>query len=415
MINVLNCSELLKKDSFSSYSEFFFSLCLARELGRHGYSLDTRDMTIDPDMVTFSYLDYFRYLVKEGFILVNSDKDLSNVKEPDTLVDTGIFETLLKEGKLFSSDHSDREFNSDLWWDYEFAYKNWREYEVTLLNAAKMGNVLMHLVAFWFVRRVLDEDNRSITIHIDRYKVKSTFIYVNLYSILGTLPWLSDMLKLDVDFGEFTVDLDYSIFCNNGRMMNHNRYWTVSDKKNWLKKLGIVPGSIVILWTRSRINDNNPFGRIDSSLLARVDEIGSDFLSISTMAINKTREEVRREYFSMEEDCRRLFADMLTKNPYIRNENVHLCDLGIGDYFKRESKFITRIDEQAKVRKLITLDGVAKEVEMSEVNALYWLLCQYEIDFNRQLYREMYNQGKDLLWDEFADESSYGESYGIEE
>lgn len=405
MGTTLKCSEFFKKDKFSSYSEFFLSMCMARELGRRGLSLDMRDMWIDPDMVTNSYRDYFRYLVGKGYILINTDKEITEQKEPSMLMDVSMYALLLEEGKLLNSE---RRFNTRYWWDFKFAYESWSAHALTLLNTAKMGNNLMHLVAFWIIRCLLDGETDSITIFIDYYRVKSTFIYVNLYSILGTMPWLKEFFELEVEFNDIQVDLDYSIFCNNGLMMNHNKYWTVQEKMQWMDKLGIVTGSIVILWTRSRINDNNPFGKIENSLLARVDEIGNDFISLSTIAVNKTREEVRRDYYAMEEDCRHLFADILTKKPYIRDETISICDIGIGDYFKSESKFITKIDTMAKASKTITIDGLTKTVEMSEVDALYWLLCQYEIDFNRELFQNMYSPKESLLWDRYADESSYG-------
>ena len=40
---------------------------------------------------------------------------------------------------------------------------------------------------------------------------------------------------------------------------------------------------------------------------------------------------------------------------------------------------------------------------MSEVDAIYWVLRQFNIDFDSDLYKKMYNHGEDLLWD------SYGE------
>ena len=54
--------------------------------------------------------------------------------------------------------------------------------------------------------------------------------------------------------------------------------------------------------------------------------------------------------------------------------------------------------------KRITVQGKEADVEMNEVDAIYWLLCQYEIDFDRELYKSMYNSSKDLMWDEYGEE-----------
>ena len=54
--------------------------------------------------------------------------------------------------------------------------------------------------------------------------------------------------------------------------------------------------------------------------------------------------------------------------------------------------------------KRITVQGKEADVEMNEVDAIYWLLCQYEIDFDRELYKHMYNNDEDLLWDLYGNE-----------
>lgn len=55
--------------------------------------------------------------------------------------------------------------------------------------------------------------------------------------------------------------------------------------------------------------------------------------------------------------------------------------------------------------KRITIDGKEGDVSMSSIDAIYWLLCQYSIEFDRELYRNMYNDGKDLMWDLYGDDT----------
>ena len=80
--------------------------------------------------------------------------------------------------------------------------------------------------------------------------------------------------------------------------------------------------------------------------------------------------------------------------------------MGIENYFYDESQFITLISPTEKVNKLITIDGKQVQKEMSCIDAIYWLLCQYEIDFDREVYKHMYNNDQDLMWDEFGSNES---------
>ena len=77
-------------------------------------------------------------------------------------------------------------------------------------------------MAHQLVNYLLNDDKRKLVIQLDSQKAKSTFLYVNIYSVLQTLLWVREFIELDIDFGDYIVDLDYSIFCNNGRVAGRN-------------------------------------------------------------------------------------------------------------------------------------------------------------------------------------------------
>lgn len=399
------CSKLIGRSYFKSYSELFLGLCIARELGRRGMSLDLRDMTIDPDMVRDSLKDYLRWLMQEGYVVLDASKPSGNLEPPSIEVNTEIFDKLYSEGKLMGTGVCKGvggiAVSNNVWWTRSFADKNWGNENSDLLNLTKVHTTLMHLVAYWLLKRVLDKVPDKFSIVIDSSVVRNTFIYTNLYSIQLTLQNIDEVFDLDVDFGMYEVDIEYSIFCNNGILAGRYKFWSVDEKKKWMEKCGMVPGAIIVLWSRKGVCDSNKIGKIDTAITARIDEIGKDFVALTTMAINKTREEMIDDYYEIDECNRYLFTDLLEKRPYLHSEVINLCELGIDNYMYKESRFLTLIDTShlAKTQKKITIDGNSDYVEMSEVDAIYWVLRQFDIDFNAELYRKMYSGGKDLLWD----------------
>ena len=43
---------------------------------------------------------------------------------------------------------------------------------------------------------------------------------------------------------------------------------------------------------------------------------------------------------------------------------------------------------------------------MKGVDAVYWLLCQYNVEFDKDMYREMYMGDKPFLWDMYHPEKN---------
>ena len=180
---------------------------------------------------------------------------------------------------------------------------------------------------------------------------------------------------------------------------------TLSEKLDVMKRYGMVEGAILLLWKRSGMCENNEYGHITGAKVFRLDEIGDNFLGVTTIAVNKTKEEIKMDYYDIDESIRYLFVDLLDKKPHMESSELNIFDVGIDNYFYDESKFITLLDESEKVFKTVTIDGKEVRMKMSGVDAIYWVLCQYGIEFDRELYKRMYFHGdSEPLWD------TYGES-----
>lgn len=385
-------SKIFKKDKFDSYSEFYLALAMSKILLKRGEVLDMRGMSIDYDLLPKSYIEMFKKMVVAKSIDIGSEIKESSVNMYEKLqcdIDISYFD----EVPLFRDD------GETLYWSIDIISKQYGKFSTRAYNMLNMGYVVSSLVAYHMLNIYDGKEDRVLVLDFDKDNTKNSFIYMNIVSCLKSMDWLNRYVSLSLDTSGGVVDVDYSIFCTNGKVAGHRKLWSIGEKLKLMEKFGMVVGSILVLWYRKGFNNNNEYGSIDRAVIVRLDEIGDDFLGITIMALNKTREEVYQDYINIDSSVRGLFSDILNKKSYSRSEEISLVGLGIDNYFKDEDKFLTLLDKTEKVYKTVTIDGKVVEVEMSGVDAIYWLLRQYEIDFDVDLYIDMYMDGEVPLYD----------------
>lgn len=389
----VKCDEVLNKTYFESHSEFYFALVIAKELGRRGCCLDVSNMKIDANSLPDSMVTYFKKLVNDGYITTGNDVVSSINGEVSLDFDTSYFSEM---GTALFKRIDDRIY----YWDYSWAKVNYKDSHL-VLAISNSSNFIMHMLGYVFVNILLGSlPNKKLVLSFDVNYSKTVYWYINILSCCKSMPWLNDYVAVDIDCD---IDINYYIHYNNSVSSKKHKFWEVSKKIEFLREYGIVCGSIVLLFERTGICSNNKQGRISSCIVARVNEITKDGkISLTKFAVNKTREEREMEYYSIAEENRWLFLDMYNKKPSVSNTLLGLHSVGVGEYFYDESYLITCIDKYEKVTKRITIDGKEGDVEMSGIDAIYWLLCQDDLDFDRDLYKNMYSAGQDLLWDKFG-------------
>lgn len=391
---MLKCSEIFKRNTFKSYSEFYLACAMAQECLRIGETLDISDMQIEKDILPSNFLEYFKVLVWEGAF--TGVGEAHNGKKPEMSTNNKLYFNTecfdILGNTIYKSE------GESLFWSFEYARDEYKGYRVNLSEA---DNFIMHIVANYLVQYYLGKITaKPLVISItDLQKVKTPYYYINLLSCCKTLPFLDGLVFMDIDFSEYNLDIEYSLFCNNGYAAKRNQKWSISEKKNFMKQEGIIEEGIYVLWERKGMNDSNPIGHIENCTLVRLDEIGAEDVSLTCIPLVKTQEEITDDYYEVPAEKRELFSDLLDfkVNSYLRS--VSLYSMGVRNYMSDEDVFIDLIDVDEQVTKKITIDGKVDNVEMSGVDALYWLLCQFGVEFNKELYKSMYSPNQNLLWD----------------
>ena len=387
----LSCLKVFGKDVVESHSEFNLALALAKCCRDWGYCLDMSGMVVNENNVSEESLMQFRYLIKEGYIYLEGAEISGRVEPGFPDVDV----TFYKDIPLYN-------YQGDLaLWSFTWAVNNYGEKAVNFSYYNKRGFIVLSVVAYYILKRVFgNERSRKLVVSMDFTEAKNTYYYLNVFSCCQSLEWLNEIVELDIDMSDMKgVDLDYQVFCSNSYLSKKYNFYTVSEKRNFMKQEGLNVGSILILWERGGICANNRFGNIESSTVVRLDEIGDNYIGVTEIHVNKTKEDVEDEYFEMDEEMRDLYSDILSKPPLVTPSTIGLENLGVEGYFYTERFLITKLDRREKVVKTISGNGEKWRREISGIDAIYWLLCQYDIEFDKSLYKSMYSEGEDLLWD----------------
>ena len=232
---------------------------------------------------------------------------------------------------------------------------------------------------------------------------KATNTYVNLISCKKTLKWFDEMVDVQTDYSLKSADVEFSLFISNGVMAKRNKEWTVLEKLKLMELEGIKDGSICIMYERTGLVETNRVGRIVNSSIIRINKIDTKKMKlyITIIPLYRTKEEVRMDYAEIPEELQGMFSDMLEFNVKLFDKTLDLYTLGISNYLTDEEVFIECIDEYGDVDKYITVGKRILNTRLSQRDAIYWLLCQYDIEFDRELYKSMYLLEDSFLWDTY--------------
>lgn len=398
------CSEILGRDIFKNYSEVVFMMALAKVYRKFNCILDCSMMSgIEylGDMANLAYAwgSYDKnILVKEGTEVVNEPMDLDYYEfDCDALFENDEF--------LF------KDLDDCYYWEVDWYSKRpFKSHSLMMYSLSKIDKILLHIVAYQLVCMWNGKKStKLIKLKFSGVYSKSFNNYINLFNLSRSLNWFSSMIKLEVDLEDANVDIDFIIHAHNGIMHGHYQPWGIKDKFEQLKRGGYVNGTICLLFERKGLAETNKYGRIIDSKLIRIDKIEKRAVHYTILPLYRTKEEVEQDYFDTDFEERHKFEDVMNfKLPTMRGR-IDLCDLAIDDYLYDELSFITKIEYSEDVTKLVTIDGSRVTLTMNAIDAVYWLLSQYNIEFNSKLFKDTYPLLNGYKWDELG---SHGVVYG---
>lgn len=402
---MINCADIFGREYITSYQEFYLAMTVGAECSRRGDVLDMSMMRIiDPKLLSKNDKEYLRYLKSIGAIYdgVEPEKRIVRNSDNDYEENRSIFwfdvDKLTElQGRLFQVKEDSYH------WSYSWAFESYGDqYLKSVTSLSLLGKTIMHLVGHMLVNFIMgDMPAKKMVFHFNRMEARATYIYLPLYACTCSCENIKKLVELDFEEGRRELrDLDYFVLYESSR---NSGLFTLHDwktKRRVMADHGIQEGSIVAMYKRARISANNPAGFIKEAFIAKIESLSesADFV-VSRLTVNKTMEEQELDYLEIDESYRHLYSDMLDFRIPQTIERCSLYGVGVCEYFYDEEWLMMPLDKSEVTNKRVSIDGRQEVVPMNTVDAVYWILCQFNSPFDRGLYKKTYNDGKPLMWD----------------
>lgn len=226
----------------------------------------------------------------------------------------------------------------------------------------------------------------------DYFRDASTLHY---YKILG-------YVKYNCDLSEKVLNsLNSNIFKSIGVINGYlgNELVSYYDKLDMLGKQGIRKGSVVYLYKRNQEQLTSMNDIVEDCTLAIVEDFGDFGIKLRKLPIRTSYEYIIYTYNNYSDDVKELYGGLEYFFPYSSMDSlVNLTWTSCGVSYVQNSKstqmedyFITNLKMVYNVElPLMQEDGRLQDVVFTAPEAVLFLLLQYKIDFDKDLYLQEY-------------------------
>lgn len=380
----IDFKEMFGSDSIESSSITYFATFLGRELGRRGLVLDMSTVELDEALLTETHRLMLHHQAKAGNIILN--REISGYLTPISL--STITSYLADDEYVRTS-----EDGMSLEWDSDYGRKQYGKLSFTLFAPIEEQYTIASVVTRHIVDWVLGTESRKLTLQLTHTESVTGKNFLWLLDVLDTFPALSDILNVSLNTSD--RDLDYTKFMFGSQARGRRKQYDIHEKFELSEKLGIVAGSICVMWTRSKLDDANNYGKISERVLVRIDSISSKGLRMTTIAEPFTKEERYIELSQIDEARQYVYDDLIRRPLNTMRTSSDLANTSFGNYLLQEEYVIIPIDTTEQTTKVVSVfsaDGAPSvgPVLMGAHDAIYWVLKQDGFKFDQELYKKMY-------------------------
>ena len=195
------------------------------------------------------------------------------------------------------------------------------------------------------------------------------------------------------------------------------RFYTSKEKLNYLKELDIQEGDFVLWYERDKKQSNNYIKTIKSCKVARFNGIQNGDISLTYINTTRPKYHQKREYDDNSMSVKVLYADNLHyKNIRTNNIKIDINECGVDYLMFAEYYFITSLDNADDIIDCyVANDFGIDHILLDQNNLLYWILEDYDVDYNKERFLKKYFSDKEPLRDIYMRGEMLEEKYYYKE
>lgn len=399
----------------ASAVEMCYAVELSKYLYQEGYVLSLDGVQLPEVLKGSRYWDYFRIAVDEGWIVnvvptigleisieypVNYTSDLRNVlcvEEPVPLDMDDVNKRKMDAEYNFRtpvrSEVAISKKNEEGWlWEYvgEMQNKNMR----TLVSAGA-DTCWISFVAYVGVQRYLTGAPQQLVICISNEMAITPFIMsglINLVESPAVSGWCNYYINNSVS-NDDVLHLGFSAWYWKGEEQGMLKRWfSVQEKLDKLKELNLQVGDVVGVYKRYVKQQQDNMKRIIGFKVGIIREITDKGIKLCLLNTKKTLCQGDLDYQNFSMATKQLY---MFENPYkeinTSIESIDWLDIGVEYAMYNEGTFIIPLDDDdSRTMHVYDAEGKPVEVELSANNLTYWILKDYDVDFNEERFLQRY-------------------------
>lgn len=151
-------------------------------------------------------------------------------------------------------------------------------------------------------------------------------------------------------------------------------------------------GDIVLLYTKSvKGNKNDNVRTVESCTMARVEKATSQRIELTAIYTTETPLSTKKRIDELPEKNRELYGDDYYLRHHEQKMSLDWLDVGICEYTYIEEYFITDLNCDDSVELWFNRkDGTEVKLELQNADAIYAILCERKIEFDKQRFEKLY-------------------------
>ena len=433
-MNILHISQFYSCSEIKTSSELFY-IC---ELGKYLYinynsRLSIKGVILYKDLKESECWDYFRMSLEKGWVidsgLPNYEIEI-NIQHPINYYPTSVVNLYMTEGvvEYDSQDAINRnigEYNYKTPKKTEIRFKeksdelyfftidgnspdDYIKNSVTLKADATSSKAWLSLIAKVHVDREFTGVPSKLAIEFSSEVINTQLALADFL----TLGEKSDALKgwcvykMSGVSAETIRQVGYEAWWYQGRELGYLSHWyTPKQKLNFiLNSMKLKVGDIVVLYERDYTTKQNYIKSIKSCKYAIIR--GIDRQGVDLELITKFRTKYGSELHIQNQShmVRQMYAgDYSYLNWNSTNRKFDFTELGVGYLMHTELFFILPIEEvdDYLVLDISDYNGRTGRYKLHQTDAIYWLLKDYDIQFNEDDFKKKYFANRVTAYDTF--------------
>lgn len=443
----MDCSSKIHISQFYPCSKIINSaeLCYISELSKYlrlNYNkiLSLDGVLLDAELKMSTYWDYFRILINEGCIVDTnlSEDELSLDKHPIIYVNycKRVKNIRLTENKIKYDYHDNRRRVEDPKYNMHFPEDKHIKFtsktdsvwlldcsvaEASMLSDALNSNcpsqAWVSLLAYVAVERLMLDLNICLVIRFSHniiYTDKALSLFLTLENSTNCLHgWLWYSYTDDITKTE-KLHLGYSTWYMEGREKGIvGKTYTPKQKLDYMKKLDIEVGDVVMLYKRSKDQKRNLMKSIEGCYLAVIDKVEKEDITFTIVHNRKLYYQSKKDYDNYTMAVKEMFKDKKPQdNLRISNKKISIYFLGIEYYLYDEEYFIVPLSSCNDTLVSWVSCGVREDkLKLSQNDFIYWLFEDYRIGYNKDKFLNRYFSQRPTLYDTYMRTGSVPDEY----